>query len=155
MSQGLLMASIGPVCLALWRCKPTQQLFEIQRDELAAAVAQNPGRQLFLCVVEHQSPPPDHDIRQASSDMITGHGSSLAGCACVIEGTGFHAAITHTVLSGIAHAIHSPSPLRFFESTSSACSWLEALATSTPPAPLVEHVEHARARLHAFPASQL
>jgi hypothetical protein len=151
-SEGLLMASIGTVCLALWRSKPTPRTFNVQREQLAAAVDQNPGRQLFLCVVEHKSPPPDEDIRQASSDMITAHGSRLAGCACVIEGTGFHAAITHTVLSGIVHGIQSPSPMRFFESTASACNWLQGFDDAAFTGSLVEHVELARSRLHAFAA---
>jgi hypothetical protein len=151
LSEGLLMASLSRVCLALWRSKPTEQSFNVQHEQLAAAVARDPGRQLFLCVIEHTSPPPDDQLRQASSDMITAHGANLAGCACVIEGTGFHAAINHTVLSGIGHAIHSPSPLRFFESTTSACAWLQTLAAELSPASLVEQVELARARLHAIP----
>ncbi len=152
LSEGLLMASIGTVCLALWRTKPTPRLFELQREHLAAAVDRNPRRQLFLCVVEHKSPPPDEDIRQASSDMITAHGPKLAGCACVIEGTGFHAAINHTVLSGIVHGIQAPTPVRFFESTASACTWLQSFAVATAPSSLAEQVELARSRLHAFAA---
>ena len=151
LSEGLLMASLGRVCLALWKSKPTEQLFNVQRDQLAAAVSRAPGHELFLCVIEPTSPPPDVELRQASSDMINAHGANLAGTACVIEGTGFDTAINHTVLSGIGHAIHSPSPLRFFESTASACAWLQTLAADLSPASLVEQVELARARLHAIP----
>jgi hypothetical protein len=60
--------------------------------------------------------------------MITGHGDKLAGCACVIEGSGFRAATTRTVLTGIVLLIRTTSPVTFFESVRSASIWLQKRA---------------------------
>jgi len=144
---GLVMASYGQVCVALWRSKPTLELFEVQRAELAAGVARHAGRQLFLCIVEAKADPPDQPVRSASAQMISGHGRNLAGCACVIEGSGFRSALTRTVLTGITLLVRQPAPYRFFESTSVACGWL---ATRAPPgalAGLAERIAGARAQL--------
>src|SRR5450432_849330 len=113
--DGLLMAALGPVCIGLWKTKPTRELFLIQKEHLAIDVARAPGKVAFLCVVTSEATPPDEPERAASSAMINGHGSNLPAVACVIEGTGFKAAITRTVLSGMTVVIRSPSPIRFFE----------------------------------------
>jgi hypothetical protein len=59
------------VCLAIWRTKPTRELFEIQRSELSSAVARDPGKVAFLCVVESKADPPEQEVRDASSAMIS------------------------------------------------------------------------------------
>jgi hypothetical protein len=145
--SGLVMASRGPVCLALWRSKPTLELFHIQRAELAAAVAHHPGTQLFLCIVEAKADPPDQALRSASAQMIAQHGRKLAAFACVIEGTGFRSAITRTVLTGIALLVPKPAPNRFFESTREACAWLASLGAPGNLAGLADQIAAARARL--------
>jgi hypothetical protein len=149
-SPGLLMGALGPVCLALWKGKPTPELFEVQRAGLAAAVAQRRGEALFLCVITTTSDPPDERERHASARMITSHGKDLAACACVIEGTGFRAAVTRTVLSGISLLVHSPAKLRFFDSAANACAWLETLARPGEVIGLSDQVELARARVDAL-----
>jgi hypothetical protein len=144
---GLVMASRGPVCLALWRSKPTPELFQIQSAELASAVAHRPGHQLFLCIVEAKADPPDQPVRSASAQMISGHGRKLAGFACVIEGSGFRSALTRTVLTGITLLVPKPAPNRFFESTSAACAWLASLAPPGKLIGLADQIAAARAGL--------
>jgi hypothetical protein len=145
------MGSLGPVCLALWAGKPTPELFEVQRAGLAVAVTQRRGEALFLCVITATADPPDETERQASARMITAHGADLAGCACVIEGTGFRAAVTRTVLSGITMLVRSPVKLRYFDSVAHACDWLETLARPGEISGLASQVELARARVEALP----
>ena len=127
-SEGLLMASFGPICISVWDTQPTPVLFEIQRSQLASSVLANPGRQSFLCVVSNSAPPPEQEIRNASAKMITTHGQKLSACACVIEGSGFRSAITRTVLTGIVLLARTPAPVHFFESVASASLWLEKRA---------------------------
>ena len=142
--DGLMMATFGPVCIAVWHAQPTPDSFEVQRAHLATAVLADPGRAFFLCVVSSSAPPPEQAVRDASASMITGHGVKLAGCACVIEGSGFRAAITRTVLSGIALFIRSPSPVTFFESVASACFWLDKRAGRNVSRGLASALEQAR-----------
>ena len=41
--DGLVMATLGPISIALWKSKPTRLLFEIQRTELAKVVDAHRG----------------------------------------------------------------------------------------------------------------
>jgi hypothetical protein len=151
LSPGLLMGSLGPLCLALWVGKPTPELFEVQRAGLAVAVAKRRGEALFLCVITSTADPPDETERKESARMITSHGGDLAACACVIEGTGFRAAVTRTVLGGISLLVRSPVKLRYFDSVANACDWLETIARPGEISGLSSQIELARARVEALP----
>lgn len=145
-AEGLLVASFGPVLVSAWAAKPIPRLFEIQRMQLAAAVARNPGKQMFMCVVAPNADPPDQTERDASAKMITAHGDKLAACACVIEGSGFRAAITRTVLTGIVLVIRTRSPVTFFESMESASLWLQKRTDGVSLSSLAEKVAAVRAQ---------
>src|SRR5262245_44278599 len=143
---GLVVCTIGPVCAAIWRTKPIPTFFEMQRRQLASAVERAPGNAAFLCVVEVSADPPEQELRDASAAMIASHGKKLAACACVIEGAGFRAAITRTVLTGISLVARSQTPTRFFEHVSVASTWVgERLGRREPG--LADQVELARQRL--------
>jgi hypothetical protein len=79
--------------------------------------------------------------------MITGHGDKLAGCACVIEGNGFRAAITRTVLTGIVLLVRTPSPITFYESVSSATVWMQKRAGRSDLSGLASQLEQLRAAM--------
>lgn len=123
-SEALLMAHYGPVCIAVWTKKPTLASFEIQRAELASATLRRPGQQVFMCVIAAKTDAPDQNVRDATSAMVTTLGPKLAASVCVIEGTGFRAAITRTVLTSILWVVRTPMPSAFFESVPQACAWL-------------------------------
>jgi hypothetical protein len=147
---GLVVCSIGPVCAAIWRTKPIPSLFEMQRRQLAAAVERAPGNAAFLCVVEAAADPPEQELRDASAAMIASHGKKLAACACVIEGAGFRAAITRTVLTGISLVARTQTPTRFFEHVSAASAWVGD-RLGRRDSILAEQVELARQRLATAP----
>ena len=144
---GLLVGRIGPVCLAIWRTKPIMDLFQVQRLDLTEAVASDPGNIAFLCVVEPTAEPPDQTVRDASAAMIASFGRDLAACACVIEGSGFRAAITRTVLTGMQFVARRAVPTRFFERVPVAAAWLSDLVGPGSEAVLGDQVEIARNRL--------
>jgi hypothetical protein len=141
---GLLMASFAHLCIAVWDVKPTRSLFEIQKAHLAAAVAREPGRALFMCIVATSADPPDQEIRDASAKMVASHDKNLAGCCCVIEGSGFRAAITRTVLTGIMFIIRSPVPFHFCESVMVGCKWLESRSGRGKLQGLAERIDRVR-----------
>jgi len=130
-SDGLVTASFGLVCTAIWNTKPTRALFEHQRAALATCVLRYPGRALFLCIVSNKSDPPEQELRDASVKMLLDHDRRLAGCACVIEGTGFRAAITRTVLTGMTLLARTQAPIAFFDQIAPACRWLEPRAAQS------------------------
>ena len=145
--NGLLMAMIGPVCLALWQAKPTPELFAIQRAHLHAAIARAPGQLAFLCVVSPKADPPDEAERSASASMITSQGTRLLGVACVLEGSGFRAAISRTVVSGILMVIRTPSPIKLFDSVRVATPFLTRVTQRQSLTGLEEQFERGRALL--------
>lgn len=145
--DGVVMAQVGAVCVAVWRKKPTPERFELQRTCLDAAVKRQPGKVVFMCLVESGTEPPDDNIRKASSAMISGHGENLRAVACVIEGTGFKAAISRTVLSGIQFLIRTPSPIKYFESIPTGGAWLGQFVQIGALTNFVEQVEQARLAL--------
>ena len=144
---GLFMGSLGPVCVALWQTKPTRELVAIQRAYLARAVAHDPKHVAFVCAVAASAQPPDEAERAASAAMINEHGANLAAVAGVIEGTGFRAAITRAVLSGMVFVVRSPCPIRLFDSVPAASHWLAQRLGRADIAHLSEQFELARARL--------
>ena len=79
--------------------------------------------------------------------MITSHGKKLAACARVIEGSGFRAAITRTVLSGIALVARHQTPTKFFEDVPVASAWLCERIAPGQESSLSAEVELARKRL--------
>lgn len=152
-SDGLILASFGHVCVAVWSTKPTKPLFEAQRLALATTVARHPGRALFLCIISAKTEAPDQDLRDASAKMIASHGHDLAGCACVIEGTGFRAAITRTVLTGISLVLRSPVPSTFCDSAQAACEWLQLRSGATSLTGLVAQIAQLRGALPSGPGA--
>src|SRR6478735_289253 len=120
---GLHVAVYGSVCIALWLSKPTRQLFEIQRRELEATVKKHPGQATFMCIIEPSADPPDQDVRNSSTEMIMSHGDKLAATCCVIEGSGFRAALTRTVLTSIAFMAKGKTTIRFVEHVQTASDW--------------------------------
>lgn len=144
---GLLLGTFSNVFFAVWSTKPTPPLFARQREGLEAAVRANPGNTLFLCVVSPNAPPPEQAERDASSRMISELGQNLLGTACVVEGSGFRAAITRTVLSGIVFFIRTPSPVTLFDSVNTASTWLQRRCPAQNLAPLAPQLETARSQL--------
>lgn len=143
---GLVVGHFGHVCVAIWTTKPTRALFDWQRMALADCVQRHPGSALFLCVVSSKADPPDQDVRDASTKMIASHERRLAGCACVIEGNGFRAAITRTVLTGITSVLRTPSPIGFCDSVQAGSDWLGKHSPRGSLSGLVEELARVRVR---------
>jgi hypothetical protein len=146
-ADGLVVAEIGQVCVAIWRAKSVWSRFEIQKAALDECVKRRPGEAAFMCVIEATSEPPDDEVRKASSKMIADHGKDLKCTACVIEGAGFRGAITRSVLSGIVFLVRNPSPLKMFESVEAASRWIQGQIPSASSATLATQIEQARRRL--------
>ena len=148
-ADGLMMGLIGPVCFSLWQAKPTPERFAIQRRHLHAAIAREPGQLVFMCVVSPHADAPDEAERKASADMITSQGTKLLGVACVIEGIGFRAAITRTVLMGVLHLIRSPAPIKLFEGVRQSSPFLARCLKRASLTGLDVEFERARTLLNA------
>jgi hypothetical protein len=145
--DGIAIAEIGPVCAVIWREAVVKSRFDLQATGLAEVVKRNPEGACFLCVVEPTAAPPDDKLRAASVQMVASHGERLKCVACVIEGTGFRAAVGRSVLSGMVLLFgQRKTPLSFFANTSTATQWMGKFVKLNP-IDVVRNVETVRKQL--------
>jgi len=122
--DGLALGEIGPLSAAVWRGAVTHDTFIRQSAALRSVVELHPGTAGFLCVVEAGATPPGDQLQRASAQMIAAHGDRLALVAAVIEGSGFQAAITRSVLTTIAMIVPGlRTNVSFFSSVKAAAEW--------------------------------
>lgn len=123
--ESLLMGEYAGICVAVWRGTVTPALFECQRAGLRSVIRANPLKTGFLCVIEPGSRPPSEELRRASAEMVRDAGADLRRIACVIEASGFLAALTRSVLSGMQLiAGRKANVTGFFATVAEAASWL-------------------------------
>lgn len=145
--DGILVAEIGKVCVALWRKDSTMERFRIQKVGLTDFVRQHPGAG-FLCVVESTSGVPGEDVRKASSELFASLGTDLRAIAMVIEGTGFRSAIVRSVASGIVLLMGKrATPISYFSNVDAAAQWLQDQVEGCVVGRLVHGVKEMRADL--------
>jgi hypothetical protein len=136
------------MCVAIWRGDASWPRFERQRAGLATVVARNPRGAVFLCVIEAASKAPSEDLRRAAIEMVSSHGPALKGVACAIEATGFMAAITRGVLTGMGLLLPSRvMPGSYFENVHAAAHWLRAYAPISSASNVTSSIEGFRSQL--------
>ncbi len=147
-ADGLAVAEIEHVCVAIWRAAVTKPLFERQREGLAEVVNRKPGASGFLCVIEPSSKPPNDELRRAAAEMIASHGERLTSVAVVIEGSGFGAALIRGVLSGMVLVLRNRKvPISYFASVWPAARWLSEYLPLSSVEKFALSVESVRSRL--------
>lgn len=146
--DGLALGQIGPLCIAIWREAATRPRFERQVTALAAVVAAHRGNAGFMCIVEPASKPPNDELRRASASMIDAHGADLAFVAAVIEGSGFQASITRSVLTAMSLFLpRNKTKIGYFANAMDAALWGREYAALPPARTIVARVQALRAEL--------
>jgi hypothetical protein len=138
--DGVAVAEVGRICIAVWRGSVTDVSFEWQRSGLAQVVARYPQGVAFMCVIEPTAKPPRDELRRSSTQMIASHGARLKCVAVVIEGEGFGAAITRGVISGMALLHTRQTPADSFSDVRTALRWIHDYI----PIETIAHVVAAR-----------
>jgi serine/threonine protein kinase len=126
-SEGLLVAELGPICVAVWREAVTLPRFELQRSGLAEVVNRHTAGAGFMCVIEKGSLPiPDGELRRASTKMVASHGARLACVAVVIEATGFSSALIRSGITAMTFftGTYDVVPPSIFSNTRHAINWI-------------------------------
>jgi hypothetical protein len=146
--DGLIMAEIGSTCVAIWRVRPNDFLFDRQSAAFLAAVESHVEPIAFLCILEQKIPAPSPEIRKASVEMLASAGHRLACVACVIADKGFTSAITRSVLSGMALMFGSRGfPIRFTDTVEHAVVWMTNYVELGSPDAYTSRVDTYRALL--------
>ena len=124
--DGIVVAEVGSVCVAVWRKDSTRTRFVLQRAGLDSVIAKYPGKAGFLCVVEPTSGVPNEDVRKASSKLFESHGRNLCAIAMIIEGSGFRSALVRSVASGIVMLMGSRNtPISYFATVEAGAKWMQ------------------------------
>ncbi len=145
--DGLAVAEIGSVCVAVWRGAVTRGRFEVQRRGLGWVVGRHPEGVGFLCVIERVSPLPDQDLRRASANMIAIHRPYLRYVACVMEGDSIRAAVVRAVLTGMRLLVTGKFTTGFFSAVPEAAHHLGEHLPIGPESSFASAVEAVRASL--------
>jgi hypothetical protein len=149
--DGIAVAQVGGICVVIWRDAVVPHRFSKQASGLAEVVGSHPCQAGFLCVIEPTAKPPDDKLRRASQEMIQSHEERLCCTACVIEGTGFKAAVTRSVLASITLLIaNRKAPISYFASVSEAGHWMNKIVPIASISQLATSVENLRAMLPPF-----
>jgi hypothetical protein len=143
--EGLAVAEVENVCVAIWRGEVTHSRFELQRKGLAEVVEHHNERAAFLVVVEAHVPPPSAELRRAGSALIAQY-PTLCCAVAVIEAKGFMAAVTRSVLSGMSLVTKPGFPEAHLGSVVEAGKWM-AQHVCIEPTALVDAVESVRREL--------
>lgn len=130
--DGVAVAEIGRICVTIWRDGVTPSRFEKQRAGLEQVVRNQPDGAGFLCVIEPTAKPPNDELRRASTEMVDSHGTRLKCVAVVIEGEGFRAAVTRSVVSGMALLFSRRMPGKTFSSVADALRWMAPFLSLHP-----------------------
>jgi hypothetical protein len=146
--DGLALAEIGSLSVALWRAGVTRERFDRQSAALRSVVQAHPGAAGFLCIIEPDAKPPDEELRRASARMIEAHEDRLALVAAVIEGSGFQASVTRSALTAIAMLVpRFRTKVAFFSNVIGAAHWARARIELPEAGVVTAEVEALRARL--------
>jgi hypothetical protein len=147
-ADGLGIAEVGSVCVVLWRGEVVRDTFLRQRAALEEISARNRGHAGFIMVVEQGTTPPGEEMRKASIEMISALSDRLSCIACVIEGAGFRAAVTRSVLSGMRLLLPNlKTAVKFMASMTDAAAWVAPRCRGVTAATLCEAHEALQARL--------
>jgi hypothetical protein len=146
LGPGLVVGELGPVCVTIWRDEVDAERFEKQAEGVASIARRFPRKSAYVCIVEPTCAPPDEALRKRSIALVNDHDDSLACVAGVIEGTGFRAAITRSVLAGIALFFRNRAPHHFFSDVPGMAAWV-AQKVDVDAAQLASAIEQWRASL--------
>ncbi|WP_394839129.1 serine/threonine protein kinase [Pendulispora rubella] len=146
-ADGIAVGQWGRISFAVWREGVTYEKFAEQRDGLADVVRRYPEGVGFMCIVEAGTKPPDNVLRRASADMLASHGDKVKCVAIVLEGEGFWAAMTRSVIIGMGLLLPRLLPSSAFSSVGSALEWMSSYVA----VPMLEggtsFIENARQQL--------
>jgi hypothetical protein len=153
-AEGLAVGEAGPVCVVVWRTAPTRPLFDAQSAALTEAVLRHPDGAALLCVIEPTADPPSDELRKASTQMIASHGSRLKCVACAIEATGFGAAVTRSVLSGMAMLLPGrTTATAFLPTVKHSATWMRKHLSTVDVTTTEQVTDRLKARITALTAT--
>lgn len=134
MSSAVRTALVGRIHLSMWWDAPTIADVAAIRRELQAAVVADRRPLAMVLVVAPDTPIAPSAPRQAAIAMLRELGPRLAGCAVVLEGTGFRAAALRAMFGTMALLVRGPLVWAAFDGYARGVAWLRQRIELDEPA---------------------
>ena len=109
--------------IVIWRTPPTVRALGELRDLMLELLVQFPRGVGILGIVEPGMPLLGSAERKVAADLLTTYGSQLRAIATVIEGHGFWAGATQSVMTAISLIARQPCPMRICSTLDEALVW--------------------------------
>jgi hypothetical protein len=135
------------VLICVWRDAPTLATLDTVRRAFSVMLEVRPGGAGVLGVALQGMPTLGNAERQATSAMFADLGRHAYYVASVIEGDGFWASTSRSVMTAISIVAHRPCPLRIFRHVTEAADWQSRFPGAAAAPLLCEAVERCRAQM--------
>jgi hypothetical protein len=116
--------------IIVWRTPPTVQALSDLRAIVIEQLQEYPRGIGILGIAEPGMPMLGAAERKVSGDLLALFGPRFRAIATVIEGHGFWAGATQSVMTAISLIARQPCPLRIFRSIGEALAWYTPLVSA-------------------------
>jgi hypothetical protein len=137
------------VLICVWRDAPTLAALETVRRAFVAMVEERPAGVGVVGLAQEGMPTMGSVERQMASALFGDLGRRAYYVATVIEGDGFWASTSRSVMTAISIVAHRPCPLRIFRHTAEAAEWQTRFPGGASVSLLCEAIERCRAEMTA------
>jgi hypothetical protein len=128
------VGTLDNTLLVVWRDTPTLEAFKRVNAAAARLAERCPDGIGTFGVAPANMPLLGSAERKEASALLERFGGQLRAVASVIEGTGFAASATRSVMTAISVLARSPCPLKIFGSFDEGVDWYTARVDIPPPA---------------------
>jgi hypothetical protein len=143
--SGHCIGRYDSVLICIWRETPTLAALETVRRVFTGMIEMRPGGAGVLGVAQDGMPTMGTDERRATSTMFADVGRYAYYVATVVEGDGFWASTSRSVMTAISIVAHRPCPLRIFRQVNEAAEWQTRFPGAVAVPLLCDAVERCRA----------
>lgn len=126
----------GPVLVCIWR-KETTPLGVTHLLQAHKEVAwMNLGGMGLFTIIEARAPAPPADVRGALARYMANSGDVIKMSSVAFEGSGFHAAMIRSVVTGLTMLARQPFPHKVFANVEDAARWMAVGLRDTAGVPM-------------------
>lgn len=118
------MAAYRNVLITSWTAQGTGELIAAMQRPLAEFIAQHPEGISNVHIIAAGLPLATSEARAALGVLMKKHDGDLACVGTVLEGTGFWASATRSMIMGLQLLASSSFPMRTFGSDAELTAWL-------------------------------
>jgi len=151
--RGYCVARYEGVLICVWREAPTLAALETARRAFCAVLDERPAGAGVIGVAEDGMPTMGAVERQMASSIFGDLGRRAYYVATVIEGDGFWASTSRSVMTAISIVAHRPCPLRIFRHVAEAAEWQTRFPGGSSVSLLCDAIDRCRAQMGPGKAS--